>query len=173
MSLDNFWAHIAVLGLHKLCYFAHWFGITQFQGILKHLITFYNVVKKRKITFLWTWKDAFFFLANFFCCIHFSASLFFSVAADWQIMAEVPPTPGSPVALCDPLVPQHFCCRYDRVTSGPAVGNLTQRLKRELFQGFEGQRQMCFHRNHLLSRILIKLEAFIHCEQSAEWIAVA
>lgn len=44
-------------------------------------------------------------------------SVFFSVAADWQIEAEVSPGPPSPAALCDPLFSACLCW-YGRVTSG-------------------------------------------------------
>lgn len=85
-------------------------------------------------------------------------SVFFSVAADWQIEAEVSPGPPSPAALCDPLFSACLCW-YGRVTSGASCWKpytMTQKWTLPVVQEETVKENTC---DQTLTKKKIKLEA--------------
>lgn len=85
-------------------------------------------------------------------------SVFFLVAADWQIEAEVSPGPPSPAALCDPLFSACLCW-YGRVTSGASCWKpytMTQKWTLPVVQEETVKENTC---DQTLTKKKIKLEA--------------
>lgn len=94
--------------------------------------------------------------ALLFCSLLFSFPVFFSVAADWQIEAEVSPSPPSPAAHCDPLALSASLLIWQRYLGGLVSETLHNDSKVNSSCGSRVKGDS----GRMLENFLSKLEAF-------------